>query len=344
MEGHREIRQIEIGQLNLGYAHTRIDRPNERLALAASVERVGQIVPVIVTTNFVLLDGYLRVGALKTCGRDTVVAEIWDCTEEEALVEILTRAHGRKWDAIEEAALVRELHDHHHLSQGKIASRVGRTQGWVSGRLALYRALPDDVMNLIRKGSISTWTATRVIVPIARAIPAHGKALSENLSKASFSTREMSAFFEHYQKATRRQREHMVHDPTLFVKSLRAKEEGLDAKVLKEGPEGKWLKDLRVVSHILRRLLGEVPALLRNASSLDRRVLLTAVLDIRPQFREFEEQIRRYDDDRREPAGSHVIASAGRPYPADQRDPQNLPEHRQTGDPGVAGVAPAFPV
>ena len=68
----REIRQIEIGQLHLRYAHTRIERPRESLALAASIERIGQIIPVIVTVTFVLLDGYLRVRALKTCGRDTV--------------------------------------------------------------------------------------------------------------------------------------------------------------------------------------------------------------------------------------------------------------------------------
>ena len=238
VDGHREIREIEIAQLDLRYAHTRIERPKESLALAASLERTGQIVPVIVTKAFVLLDGYLRVMAMKHCGLDTVRAEIWYCTEEEALVEILARAHGRKWDAIEEAALVRELHDHYHLSQAGIASRVGRTQGWVSGRLALFGALSEDIMELIRKGSISTWTATRVIVPIARAIPEHGKALSESLSKTSLSTREMAHFFEHYQKANRRQRDHMVHDPVLFVKSLHAREEASRANVLKEGPEG----------------------------------------------------------------------------------------------------------
>ena len=174
--------------LDLRYAHTRIERPKESLALAASIERIGQIVPVIVTTTFVLLDGYLRVKAMKHLGRDTVMAEIWDCTEEEALVEILARSHSRKWDLLEEAALLAELHDHYHLSQERIASMVGRTQGWVSGRLALYSALSEDLMDLIRKGSVSTWTATRVIVPIARAIPEHGKTLSENLSNVSLST------------------------------------------------------------------------------------------------------------------------------------------------------------
>ena len=154
---------------------------------------------------------------------------------------------------------------------------VGRKQSWVSGRLALYSALSEDLLELIRKGSISTWAATRVIVPIARAIPEHAKALSENLSKASLSTREMAQFFRHYQKANRKQRENMVREPFLFLKALHAKEEAAEAKALKEGLEGKWLRDLRVITHMLRGLLREVPTLFYSGqSNLDRRILLTA--------------------------------------------------------------------
>jgi ParB family chromosome partitioning protein len=342
VDGHlREIREIEIGQLNLRFAHTRIERPRESIALAASIERAGQIIPVIVTKTFVLLDGFLRVKALKHCGRDTVGAEIWDCAEEEALVEILARAHGRKWDVIEEAALLEELHS--HLSQERIAFLVGRTQSWVSGRLALYRALSEDLIDLIRKGSVSTWTATRVIVPIARAIPEHATALSENLSKASLSAREMALFFQHYQKATRRQRDSMVREPVLFVKSLHAREEASKTRVLKGGPEGAWLKDLKAITHMLMRVRRGVPVLFhKGQSNLDRRVLLTAFGESQTQFTELEKEIRRYDGDRREPAGNYVLASAGCPYPTDQRDPQNLPEHRQAGDTGdMAGTAEA---
>ncbi|OPY67893.1 MAG: hypothetical protein A4E57_02066 [Syntrophorhabdaceae bacterium PtaU1.Bin034] len=44
MDRHlREIREIEISQLNLKYAHTRIDRPKERIALAASIEAFGTV-------------------------------------------------------------------------------------------------------------------------------------------------------------------------------------------------------------------------------------------------------------------------------------------------------------
>ena len=308
--GHlREIKEIEIAQLHLRYAHTRIARPKESLILAGSIERVGQIIPVIAVKEgmiLVLLDGYLRVKALRHCGRDTAVAEIWECKEEDALVEILARSHSRKWDFLEEAALLRELHDHYQLSQSRIASLVGRKQSWVSTRLALYRALSEDLVELIRQGAISTWTATRVIVPIARAIPEHGKLLSENLSRLSLSTRDMTQFLCHYRKANRKQRGNMVREPVLFLKSVRVQEEARDARSLKEGPEGKWLRDFRVITHMLKGLLGEVQRLFSGCQeNLDRRILLTAFEDSRKGFRQLEHEIRRCDDYQGEPAGHH---------------------------------------
>lgn len=334
MDGH--LREIEIAQLNLRYAHTRIDRLKECLALAASIERIGQIVPVIVVREeLILLDGYLRVKALKRLGRDTVMAETWGCTEEEALIAILARAHRHKRDLLEEAALLRELHDHYHLSQEKIASRVGRTQGWVSTRLALYHALSDDLIALIRKGSISTWTATRVIVPIARAMPEHGKALSESLSRVSLSTREMVQFLHHYKKANRRQRENMVREPVLFLKSLCVREEARESKTLKEGPEGRWLRDFRVITHMLKGLLKEVPLLFhRGQNNLDRRILLTAFHDSQKQLTALEQTIRRYDDYGGDKTGHCKSVPAGSSDPADRQDFEDLPEHGKECDPG----------
>jgi ParB-like chromosome segregation protein Spo0J len=327
--GHlREVKEIEIAKLHLRYAHTRIEWPQRVFALASSIERFGQILPVIVLregdNSFILIDGYLRVKALRRCLRDTVMAEIWEGKEEEALVEVLARANSRKWDLLEEAALLRELHDQHHLSQSRIASMVGRKQSWVSGRLALYSALSEDLLESIRKGAISTWAATRVIAPIARAIPEHAKALLENLSKASLSTRELTLMFRHYQKANRKQRENIVCEPALFLKALHAREEAIEAKSLKEGPEGKWLRDLRVIAHMLRGLIREVPTLLYpGLSNLDRRILLGAFEESQKQWMELEKQIRR--SDRHDYPGdetSHLESLSERSAnPADQPNP-----------------------
>jgi hypothetical protein len=107
----------------------------------------------------------------------------------------------------------------------------------------------------------------------------------------------MAQFLCHYRKANRKQRENMVREPVLFLKSVRAQEEAREAKALKEGPEGKWLRDFRVITHILKGLLGEVQMLFSGGQeNLDRRILLTAFEDSRKGFRELEHEIRRYDD------------------------------------------------
>ena len=336
----RLVKELEISHLDLRWAHTRIARDCH--SLAVSLAKTGQIVPVIVSKDLVVLDGYLRIKALSSLGRDTVMAEIWDLGEQEALAQLLARSKGRPWDTIEEAALLCELH--HHLSQEKIAAMVGRTQGWVSTRLALYRNLPDELLGLIRKGSISTWTAMRVIVPIARAMPEHGRILTGKLGTTSFSTRDMQQFFDHYKKANQSRRQRMVDDPSLFLKSLQVHEEQGAAKVLREGPEGTWLRDLRVVTHILARLTHEVPALFPPPSNLDRRLLLTAFEESRKEFLRLESRIRSSDDHGRNEAGHCQSSYEGGPHPDDQPAAQALPEHRQAGDPGLYPVSPALPV
>lgn len=322
----REVKEIEMGQVHLRYAHTRMEWPEKVLALASSMERIGQILPMIVLREegqgYVLLDGYLRVKALKRCQQDTVRAEIWEGKEEEALVSIRARSHSRKWDLLEEAALLRELHEHYHLSQSRIASLVGRKQSWVSGRLALLRTLSEDLLQSIRTGAISTWAATRVIAPIARAIPEHGQVLAGHLTKASLSTRELVQFFRHYQKANRKQRENMVGDPFLFLKALQAREEAAKAKSLKEGIEGRWLRDFKAITHMLRGLLREAPRLFYSGQcNLDRRVLLTAFEESHEEFMKLEKRIRRYDDHPGNPASHFESQQAGRSNPADQPTP-----------------------
>jgi hypothetical protein len=119
------IESLEIGQLDLRYAHTRIRRPEALLPLIRSLEQWGQIQPVSVVPSdppcHILVDGYLRVEALRQCGKDMVLAEVWLCGEVEALLQVLMRVQERRWDALEQAALIRELHERHDLSQDRIA-------------------------------------------------------------------------------------------------------------------------------------------------------------------------------------------------------------------------------
>jgi len=297
MTARTEIKSLEIAHLDLRYAHTRIRRPEALLPLMRSLEKWGQLRPVSVVRSesscHVLVDGYLRVEALRRCGKDMVLAEVWRCGEMEALLQVLIREQERRWEALEEASLIRELHDRHRLSQDNIARLLGKNKSWVCRRLSLLSALPEQIVEVVRSGHLSPWAAGRVLAPLARANPEHAMALTRTLSQEHLSTRELEEFYRHYQKVNRKQRENMVMDPILFLRVLRAKEEESRSQSLKEGPEGKWLKDMKLVTHMLVRLAKALPSVIYpGQGNLDRRLLLTAFEDARSVFLSLEKLIQ----------------------------------------------------
>lgn len=319
------IVSLEIGELDLRYAHTRIKKPDALLSLMRSLEKWGQIRPVSVVPSdpplHVLVDGYLRVEALRRCGKDTLLAEVWPCGEVEALLQTLIREQERRWEVLEEASLIRELHERYELSQGKIARLLGKDKSWVSRRLSLICSLPDEILDAVRSGHLSTWAAGRVLGPLARANPEHAKSLIRALSKEHLCTRDLEEFFRHYQKANRQQRDRMVVDPILFIKALRVKEEQSRIHSLKDGPEGSWLRDMKMVGHILVRLTKAFPsAIYPGQRNLDRRVLLTAFEDTRCAFLSLEKLIREVNnhDEPRHCAGHPKPEEQGRSDKGDQ--------------------------
>ena len=102
-----EVKEIEIALLDLRYSHTRVMQKDRLLSLAVSLDMYGQMWPVITAARYVLVDGYRRVEALKICGRDTVMAQVWDCEEDRALLRVLSVQ--RRWDAVEEASIIRDF-------------------------------------------------------------------------------------------------------------------------------------------------------------------------------------------------------------------------------------------
>lgn len=291
------LETLEIAHLDLRYAHTRIRRPETLLPLMRSLEQWGQLRPVSVVPSdppcHVLVDGYLRVEALRRCGKDMVLAEVWVCGEMEALLQVLMREQERRWEALEEASLIRELHERHELSQDTIARLLGKDKSWVCRRLSLLTALPDEILDMVRSGHLSPWAASRVLAPLARANPEHAKALTQTLSQERLCTRDLEKLFRHYQKAHRKQREKIVLDPVLFLKALRAKEEESHIHSLKEGPEGKWLRDMKMAGHILVRLTKALPSVIYlGQGNLDRRLLLTAFEETRSAFLSLENHIQ----------------------------------------------------
>jgi ParB/RepB/Spo0J family partition protein len=244
------ILEIDIHRLELRYAHTRVISADSLRSLCASLEQFGQISPLVIVAPWVLIDGYRRVAALKRNGKDTALVEVWSCSEKEAIVRLIARP--RRWEAIEEAALLREILQDSELSQARLARLIGKDPSWVTRRLDLLDGLSEEMLALIRSGRLSSWAASRVIVPLARANEAHALRLALCIEKEGIGTRELSAWFDHYRRSSRATRERMVEGPSLFLKALHARAEQRQASQLREG--ARWLADLGSVLRTLRRL------------------------------------------------------------------------------------------
>lgn len=322
-----EILDIEIAELKQPFRTMRVQRPETVRRLSSSLERHGQLSPVVVLAKSdgsrELLDGYRRVDALRHLGKDLVKAELWNCTDTEALVRVMTRNQQRSWEAVEEALLLRELRDGHQLSQQKTALLLGKNQSWVARRLSLLEALPEEILDLVIKGKVSSWSASRILAPMARAIPEHAATLAENLRGKPLSTRALAVLWKHYQKANKSQRTKLVENPELFLNALKAKEEEKSARLLRDGPEGAWLHDVHIVTNILKRLRRRAAqAFYAGQQNFDRRVLTTAFDDLAESFRLLRETLRGIDY---EQATGGETQRDSRDARAGDRDPQHQP-------------------
>ncbi len=175
---------------------------------------------------------------------------------------------------------------------------------------------------------------------MARANSKHARVLAENLLKESISTRDFDTLFKHYKKSGKKEREEIVNRPHVFIKALKMKEQEKKAGILKEGPEGKWIKEIKVVGNILHRLEKEVPIVFyEKQSAFDRRLLLTAYEDTKEKYLSLNHQIRRFygkDDIPRNKAGHSGIEIKGSENPENQPDTEDFKKHSSSGRAGQA--------
>jgi ParB/RepB/Spo0J family partition protein len=224
--------ELEFHQLDLPYERLRIWEPRRQARLVATLAEQGQQVPVLVIAaahgnapsspceRFVLIDGYRRVRALRTLGRDTVQALVLPLGEVEALIltHRLERAASRS--ALEQGWFLHELHASHRLSLRALAEQCGHSSSWISRRLALVRALPDAVQDAVRSGVVCPHAAMRVLVPLARANTEQCKRLVEAVASQAkpLTSRQWQRLHEAWRAADPETRERIVAQPLVVLR------------------------------------------------------------------------------------------------------------------------------
>lgn len=265
---------LEHHQIEMRYRDLRVCDPAREARLAASLLSEGQRHPVLVfrdAERFVLVDGYRRVRALASITRDVVLALDLECDEAEALLRAWRESVGRRVEAIEEAWMLRELSRTHGLSLRDLSARTGRTASWVSRRLGLVSALPEDVQQRLRRGEVCAHVAQKVLVPLARANAEDCSRLVAAVAGERLSSRQIAQWWRAWRSADAETRARLVREPLLYLRAVAA----IDRRVAlpAETPEGRAAATLAAVASscwkargVMERLLREHPELSAHQS------------------------------------------------------------------------------
>lgn len=301
MDNANPIKDLDFHQLDLRYAHTRIRNDSALAKMQNSISRYGQIVPAVAVLEqdkYVLIDGYLRLSGLKACGHDCIKVHLGQEEEAESLFVLLAKNNDRQWEVIEEASLIQELHSRFSYSFGEIAHRLGRDKSWVKRRLDLVTSLPTEIKESVMTGKVSTWSASHVLLPLSRVNEKDACLLTRQLQEDHLSTRELASLYQHYKKSNRAVRDRLIAEPGLFAKTLQQQEEQKSAKQINDGPEGKWLKDISIVCHMLKRLISSAKYVFYpKQNSFERRQRQIWIEQAEKKIIELKEQAGRAADD-----------------------------------------------
>ena len=328
--------ESDLHRLDLRFASLRLRQPRLVDRLVRSIEQNGQLVPVVAVAEpvdrWVLIDGYLRIEALRRLGRDTARVEVWDCPLAQALLIGLVRVQGRTWEAIEEGAVIRELITRFDLPQREVARQIGRDVSWVNRRLSLVQALPEALLTAICRGELSPWAASRVLAPLARANSEHAQTLLTALQQDPLSSRELHTWFQHYQRANPQQRQRMLAQPRLFCEALQAQARQQAASQLRDGPEGAWLAALRHIDQHLQGLRKQLPLVFAGVP--DTGSLQQAWVETKALFQDVDETVARYAYHDSPGASSSDSGPAPQGYPGPQDCPavEGLAQQCAPGD------------
>ena len=218
---------LELHQLDLRYEKLRTRKPEAERKLVASLAEIGQQVPVVVVRGegpeqFVLVDGYKRVRALRRLGQDLVAGTCWDLSEAEALVLDRLMRTGEGATALEQGWLLHELTVRFALALEDLGRRFARSASWVSRRLALVEELPATIQAHVQRGELPAHAAMKHLVPLARANAEACERLVAAIAGKGLSNRQIGQLYAAWRDGLPAIRERVLTAPLLLLKARQA--------------------------------------------------------------------------------------------------------------------------
>jgi ParB-like chromosome segregation protein Spo0J len=153
----QETMTIATSSICERFAPLRITDPEAERAMLRSMEKYGQLTPVVVcrinSGEHELLDGFKRLRVAGQLGRHELAARTLNVSIRACKAAMLQLNRvGRAISGMEEALVVHSLCHEDGLNQVEIALLLGRHKSWVCRRLMLIERLSDEAQDSIRLG------------------------------------------------------------------------------------------------------------------------------------------------------------------------------------------------
>lgn len=149
--------ELTLDRIGERFGTFRIVNPAADLAILRSLERYGQMTPVIVSefapNSYELLDGFKRLRGARALSMPKLMARKLRLTlraGKAALIQL--NWLGKSIGSMEEALVVHSLFREDGLSQVEIAALLGRHKSWVCRRISLIDRLSDEAQERIKLG------------------------------------------------------------------------------------------------------------------------------------------------------------------------------------------------
>ncbi|MHA1275070.1 MAG: ParB/RepB/Spo0J family partition protein [Promethearchaeota archaeon] len=128
--------------------------------LAESIEKDGLWNPILVKRlnngDYEVISGGHRLRAVKKLGWKEIEAKVLDVEEDiGAILSIKTNFLQKNLTEIEEAKAIKRIMDDFGYTQSEIAKKLGKSQTWVSNRLALILDVSKRVQDALNNNKIS---------------------------------------------------------------------------------------------------------------------------------------------------------------------------------------------
>jgi ParB-like chromosome segregation protein Spo0J len=203
----------------------RLVQPRQERSLAQSLERYGQVSPVVICIHeqsYVMVDGFKRLrAARKLKGMERLDARRIDVDEQGAKAAIynLNRA-GQRPVELEESWIVHALVREDGLSQVEAAQLLGRHKSWVNRRLAMLERLCERAKQELRLGLLTPGIARQ----LTRLPRGNQESALETAREASLTCRELAGVVDLLLGSSTSEQTAFVHsDPR---RALRQSDEG----------------------------------------------------------------------------------------------------------------------